>query len=250
MKIPSISPKLNKKDLLKYEKQGYYIYKNFIPKDVCKMLKNHAEKIYAEKPNYPITLNIHRKDELFFNIISNKNIVKLMQFFQQKDVDALTDQMIYKKRDSKYVNQAWTIHQDNSYPRADYGAYTILHLFLDDSTPKNGGLVFYEGSHVEPILKFHNRISHKEKREKSGKTRPGQTIIQSEAIRIKKNYKKVEINEKSGTLCVMHGHLVHESKPNKSKTMDRATYSMAYLNRGASIENVGKISKKIRIKLY
>ena len=184
MKISSISPKLSNKDMQDYEKNGYYIYRNFFSNDLCKKLKKHAEENYAEKPNYPITLNIHRKDELFFKVISDKNIVKLMKFFQKDDIDALTDQMIYKKRNSKYVNQAWTIHQDNSYPRANYGAYTILHLFLDDSTPENGGLVFYEGSHVEPILEFQNRVSHKEKKEKSGKTRPGQTIIESEALRI------------------------------------------------------------------
>lgn len=48
----------------------------------------------------------------------------------------------------------------------------------------------------------------------------------------------------------MHGHLVHESKPNNSKYKDRATYSMAYLNRNSKIKNDGKVSKKIRVRLY
>ncbi len=250
MQISSINPNLTSEDMKLYERQGYYIYRNFIPKNICKKIKDHAENNYAEKPNFPITLNIHRKDKIFYKVISDKNIVKLMKFFQKDEIDALTDQMIYKKRNSKYVNQAWTLHQDNSYPKADHGAYTILHLFLDDSTPSNGGLTFYEGSHVEPILDYKNRVSHKEKKQQSGKTRPGQTIVPSEAKRIRKIYKKIEINEESGTLCVMHGHLVHESKPNTSKTKDRATYSMAYLNRSSEILNEGKVSKKIRIKLY
>ena len=250
MEILSLEPKLSNKDMELYKAKGYYIFKNFIPKEICRKIKNHAERNYAEKPHYPITLNIHRKDKIFFKIISDKNIVKLMKFFQKDEVDALTDQMIYKKRNTKYVNQAWTLHQDNSYPKANQGAYTILHLFLDDSTPSNGGLIFYEGSHVEKILDYKNRVSHKEQKQQSGKTRPGQTIIPSEAKRIRSNYKKVEINEKSGTLCLMHGHLVHESKPNTSKIKDRATYSMAYLNRSSEILNEGKVSKKIRIKLY
>ena len=47
-----------------------------------------------------------------------------------------------KKKNSKYGSQSWTLHQDNSYPRAKYGTYVIVHLFLDDSTPTNGGLIF------------------------------------------------------------------------------------------------------------
>ena len=250
MKISSVAPVLKEKDMHLYNKQGYFIFRNFISSEICKKIKEHAEDNYAEKPDYPITLNIHRKDKLFFKIISDKNIIKIMRFFQGSDIDALTDQMIYKKRNSKYVNQAWTIHQDNSYPKADHGHYTILHLFLDDSTPDNGGLVFYEGSHVEPILDYKNRVSHKENKQRNGKTRPGQTLIPNEAKRIKEKYKKIEINEKSGTLCLMHGHLVHESKPNNSKSKDRATYSMAYLNRNSKIKNEGKVSKKVRVRLY
>ena len=76
-------------------------------------------------------------------------MVKIVNELQKSKVVALNDQMIYKKRKTAYAGQSWTIHQDNSYIRAPKNSYIIAHLFLDDSTPKNGGLIFWAGSHKE-----------------------------------------------------------------------------------------------------
>ncbi len=249
LKIKSKNIKLNKKSFDEYNLKGFYIIKNVLDKKICKKIKNYAEIKLAEKPKYPITLNVHRKDKVFYKIASDKNIVKSIKFFQKSKVDALNDQMIYKKKNSYYGKQSWTFHQDNAYPKAKYGSYVITHLFLDDSTPKNGGLIFFEGSHVEPILKYKIRTSHKEKKNKKGVTRPGATINNKDLERIRKNYKQVNIDAKSGSLCIMHGNLVHGSFPNKSKRMDRATYSVAYLNKGVKILDRGNKSKKIRTSL-
>lgn len=236
---------------LEYEKNGFFLISDLINKKICQNIKKYAEKNFAEKPNYPITLNIHRKDKIFLNIIQNKKFANIIRFFQKtKKIDALNDQMIYKKKNSIYGGQSWTYHQDNAYPKAKYGAYVILHFFLDDSTPKNGGLIFFKGSHKEKILPYSLRVSHKEKKNKKGITRPGRTINNTDMKRIKKTYEKVDLDAKSGSVCIMHSHLVHGSYPNVSKTKDRATYSMAYLNRGVKIKEVGKSSKKIRTQIY
>ena len=122
----------------------------------------------------------------------------------------------------------------------------IVHLFLDDSTPKNGGLVFYAGSHKEKLLNFKMRKSHKEKISKKGISRPGWTIVQDEVRRIK-NFKEIKIDGKSGSICFMHGHLVHSSMPNKSLVKDRATYSMAYLNKNAKFKGKALQAKKLEL---
>ena len=253
--MPKIDLKLKKKFSLSndkfnlYNEKGYFLINNLFSDKSCQKLKNHAETHYAEKPNFPITLNIHRKDKNFFNVITNKNLTKIVKFFQDSKIDALNDQMIYKKKNSKYGSQSWTYHQDNSYPRAKYGAYVIVHLFLDDSTPDNGGLIFFEGSHKEKLLKNSLRVSHKEKKNKKGLTRPGRTIDSKELKRVKKKYNQLNLNAKRGSICIMHSHLVHGSFPNLSKKKDRATYSMAYLNRGSRLKFSGIISKKIRTKI-
>lgn len=241
--------KLAKTQLQQYQRDGYYVINNFFSKSLCQRLKKYAEKNYGEPPKFPITLNIHRKDQIFLSVISNKDLVKIVNFFREGKVDALNDQMIYKKKNSLYGNQSWTYHQDNSYPRAKYGKYVIVHLFLDDSTPKNGGLIFFKGSHKEPLLDYQLRVSHKEKKNKKGITRPGRTINKKDLNRIFDTYQKIDLDVKSGSICIMHGHLVHGSYPNKSKTKDRGTYSMAFLNQGSRLKFSGKISKKIRTKV-
>ena len=249
IKISTKKIKLNKEALNEYNKKGFYIINNILSKKTCQKIKRYAERYHAEKPKFPINLNIHREDKVFFNIISNKNILDIVKFFQKSKVNALNDQMIYKKKNSFYGSQSWTLHQDNAYPKAKYGKYVIAHLFLDDSTPKNGGLIFYKGSHKEPILKYKIRVSHKEKKNKKGITRPGATINSKDLKRVKKSYEKIDIDVKSGSLCIMHGNLVHGSYPNKSKTKDRATYSMAYISKGTKIKDRGNKSKKIFVKL-
>ena len=97
IKIRSKKVKLNKKSFDEYNKNGYFIIKNILSKKTCQKIKKYAEKNLSEKPKYPISLNVHRNDRIFFNVISDKNIVKAVKFFQKSKVDALNDQMIYKK---------------------------------------------------------------------------------------------------------------------------------------------------------
>ena len=232
-----------------YKTNGYLLVRNFIKQKDAQKIKSYAVKNLAEKPDYPINLNVHRKEKLFGNIISNKNLVGIVKNLQKKPVVGLNDQMIYKKRNTAYSGQAWTVHQDNAYIKAPKNSYVIVHLFLDDSTPKNGGLVFWAKSHKEGILKCKVRKSHKEKIGKNGVSRPGWTILDKEIKRINKSYKKINIDGKSGWLCFMHGNLVHSSTPNKSRTKDRATYSMAFLNKNANFRNTGFNSVKKKFKL-
>ena len=250
-KILINSKKINLKtsDFKKYETDGFYLHKNFFSKKTAKELKEYAEKYYGEPPRFPITLNIHRKDKNFLKVITDKNLTKFVKFFQKSKIDALNDQMIYKKKGSTYAGQSWTYHQDNSYPRAKYGSYVIVHFFLDDSTPKNGGLIFFKGSHKEDLLPNKLRVSHKEKKNKNGVTRPGRTINKVDMERVKNTYEKIDVNASRGSICVMHSYLVHGSYPNNSKLKDRATYSMAYLNRGSRLKFSGLVSKKVRTKI-
>ena len=101
--MPNISLKLNRKYSLnkkkynQYQKDGFFIIPNLFTRKSCQLLKKYAVKYYAEKPNFPITLNIHRKDKNFFNVISHSVVVKITSFFQQNMIDALNDQMIYKR---------------------------------------------------------------------------------------------------------------------------------------------------------
>lgn len=248
MKIQSKLPKLNKKDFSFYKKNGFIVIKNFLNKKICKKIISYSLK-YAEKPDYPIYLNIHRKSKVFRKIISDKNLIKILKFFQNSPVQALNDQMIFKKRNSKYGMQSWTFHQDNAYVKAGYGKYVIVHLFLENCSKNNGGLVFFAGSHAEDLLAFKRRKSHREKKNKDGTTTPGFTIYDSEMKFIRNKYQKVDVKADSGSICIMHSNLVHGSYPNKSKTKDRELYAMAFISKNSKIGDYGRVSKKIPINV-
>ena len=248
MKIKSKLPKLNKKDFNFYNKNGFIIVKNFLNKKTCKKIINYSLR-YAEKPDYPIYLNIHRKSKVFYKIISDKKLIKILKFFQNSPVQPLNDQMIFKKRNTKYGMQSWTFHQDNAYVKADYGKYVIVHLFLENCSKSNGGLVFFAGSHAEDLLAFERRKSHREKRNKDGTTTPGFSIFNSEMKLIRNKYKKIDVKANSGSICIMHSNLVHGSYPNRSKIKDRELYAMAFISKNFKIRDYGRVSKKIPINI-
>ena len=102
---------------------------------------------------------------------------------------------------------------------------------------------FYHNILRIPMYVYGDKIS------KKGISRPGWTIKDNEIKKVKKKYKAIKIDGKSGSLCFMHGNLVHSSTPNKSKTKDRATDSMAFLNKNAKFRGKGFNSVKVKYKL-
>ena len=229
-----------------YLKNGYVIVENFFTKEKCDEIKKKSLK-FAELPNYPVVLNLHRKSDFFWKIISNTNLVNFLKYIQDSDIDAVNDQFLFKLPNTKYGKQSWTFHQDNSYPRAKKNSYIIVHLAVDESTKNNGGLIYLKGSHVEDVLDFESNKSWKEDVTKSGITRPGQTI-KNEAEMLNK-YEPIDIKFPKGAISLMHGNLIHGSHANLSKNKSRNQYSMCFMNRGVDFF-VGKSSPRIRAKLY
>ena len=229
-----------------YLENGYVIVENFITPEECDEIKKESLQ-FAELPNYPVVLNLHRRSDFFWKIISNSNLVKFLRYIQDSDIDAVNDQFLFKLPNTKYGKQSWTFHQDNSYPRAKKNSYIVVHLAVDESTKDNGGLIYLKGSHVEDILEFESNKSWKEDATKSGITRPGQTI-KSETEMLKK-YEAIDIEFPKGAISLMHGNLIHGSHANLSKNKSRNQYSMCFMNRGVDFF-VGKSSPRIRAKLY
>lgn len=229
-----------------YDKNGYVIIEDVFNLDECKKIKNNAHK-FIELPDYPVALNVHRRSDFFWKIISNKNIVNLIKYIQNSDIDAVNDQYLFKKANTKYRRQSWTFHQDNSYPKAKKNSYIIVHIAVDESKRDNGGLIYLEGSHVEEILDYQNNKSWKEDINEDGITRPGQTINYEKQML--KKYKIIDAFFPRGSISLMHGNLIHGSHPNMTKDKDRNQYSMCYMNRGVDFLK-GNSSPRIRSKLY
>jgi len=245
-----LAPEINQDKFPEYKKfyndHGYLVIENVFSNEDCFEFKANSEN-FSKEPDYPVSLNVHRESDFFFNIISNNQIVSLIKFLQDADIDAVNDQYLFKKANTKYGRQSWTLHQDNSYPKAKKDSYIICHVAIDRSEKENGGLIYLDGSHKEDIIDFKNNKSWKEESDLNGITRPGQTITNKDAMLEK--YTSIDMIFPKGSISIMHGNLIHGSHANLSPSNDRNQYSMAYMNRNVDFFP-GKMSPRIRKKLY
>lgn len=236
-KILDLEFKPNSDYIDEYEKNGYVIIENAFPSQIISEAKIQASP-FGAFPDYPVVLNIHSKVWMFGAIMLNKSLLTLMSKIHDGDVCGLNSQYLFKRPNTKYGRQSWQPHQDNAYPKAPHGHYTIVHLAIDPSSPVNGGLTFWRGSHVEPVLAYDYKQSWMEDADADGVTRPGWKIID-----IPDKYPLVNVDLKPGSICIMHGHLIHSSTPNMSSELSREQYSMGYCKLGSSFFS-GVTSKK------
>jgi ectoine hydroxylase-related dioxygenase (phytanoyl-CoA dioxygenase family) len=221
-----------------YDKNGYLLLERAVTPEACDALAALAQP-FGESPDYPVTLNIHRKRRAFGEFMMLAALREAVATLHGAPVCGLNSQYLFKRHGTKYGRQSWVPHQDNAYPQAEHGALSIVHLMIDDSGPENGGLVFWEGSHVEPILDYEWRKSWREDADEDDITRPGRQINN-----IPDKYEAINIEAPKGSLCFMHGNLVHGSAPNMSQSRNRQQYSMGFINQGSDFLR-GEVSIKM-----
>lgn len=224
-----------------YNTYGYCVVDGVMSNQKCDELLLEAEKFVAE--DHAVVLNIHRKSSVFLDIICHPVIVNIVRDVQAHPIVALNSQFLFKRCNTPYGKQSWTPHQECSYLQTKRGDYMVAHLSLSHSDPDNGGLIFYPRSHNEEILPFLNNKSWREDFDKDGISHPGLTIKD-----LPEKYRTVDMYIPKGSLCLMHGSLIHGSHPNRSADRSRPQYSMGYLNKGAEF-NPGKTSIKEVIEL-
>ena len=222
-----------------YDEFGYVIIPDLYNEEACETIKNVVEQ-FAEE-DFSVILNIHRRVDLFYEIMRDPVLIAIMKTIQRHKVVMLNDQFLFKKPQTVYGKQSWNPHQDNAYVRAPRGAYTQLHIFLDKSEKENGGLFYYPGSHNEDILPYEYVKSWKEDLDERGISHPGWKINE-----IPPQYERIDVTGPKGGICIQHGNLVHGSYPNLTQDRSREQLSLAYLNEGAVYQE-GSASTKIPI---
>lgn len=218
---------LKKEQIQFYDRNGFLVIPDVFDDEACETMKSLANQ--AAEEGYPVTLNIHRKIDLFFDIMKDPVLVATVKAVQRHMVVGLNSQYLYKRAGTSYARQSWTPHQDSAYINAKRGTYIQVHIFVDPQDKENGGLFYYAGSHREEILPYEYAKSWKEDFDESGISHPGWGIKE-----IPPQYKKIDIVGPKGGVCLQHGNVIHGSYPNLTENRSREQYSMAYLNEGAS----------------
>lgn len=223
-----------------YRSNGYLVIDDLITSDECDFLLKrillHANKEYAailnpdresflaaQDPLSPPEV-IRETARIFREYMKYPKTVSVVEALQGREVVGLMSQMLFKWAGTPYAAQAWNPHQDNNYPRNPNKQYITTNLFLLAADKENGSLYIYPGSHQEDLLEADPTISY---REPHGYN-PGNSV------RVPEKYKKVDLTFKKGSLLVLHGHAIHGSYANVSKTRSRPFYSCSYISKGES----------------
>lgn len=225
---------ITKKDVASYDRDGYLIVNDILSSKECgeylELFESHADK------NFSALMNLDREVPEIRAIMKLPKIVETIETLQRWQVDAVMSQFLFKKANTQYQHQAWSPHQDNSYPQVPYPGYITVNIFFEDADSENGCMYFYPGSHREPLLPYAPAESY---REQPG-TNPGNTVV------VPPEYESTDLIVKKGSMFVMNGHLIHGSYPNHSETRSRPLFSISYITNGVEFL-VGRNANRIRI---
>jgi len=240
MKVKINDIKLTKEQIKFYDDSGYLIVPGVLDGGMCEKIKDFAAGL--AEGDHSVLLNIHRKEDVFMQIVKSPIIVGIIKQVQKNKVVAMNDQYLYKKAGTPYAKQSWNPHQDSAYVNAKKETYMQIHFFLDAQEKENGGLYCFPGSHEEEILPYTYAKSWREEFDENGISHPGWKV------EVPPQYKQLDVVAPQGAIFLQHGNVIHGSHPNMSKNRSRQQYSIAYLNEGETIDK-GEASIKIPVQV-
>ena len=240
-----------------YHQNGYLVveglYSTEFTNKYLSAIRRHANKDFAaiinpdryetllemdERPKSDLTIEeIKETSELSLKVFKNKTIIKILRQLQNNDVVGLSTQMIFKEAYSAYAPQAWLPHQDNRYIDNKNGQYITTNWFMRESTPENGGIYVYPGSHKLPLLPAPDKKSYRE----NPNDNPGRECEIPDEFKDK----KIDLITKPSSVVFLHGNTIHGSYGNESNK-SRPWFSCCYITKGEKY-NIGRSSKRIEV---
>ncbi len=208
-----------------YHEHGFCIVKGVLTQAECSSYLREADAFAeSQKNKYANAMNPDRTNPAFAKLMRHKLIIAYLEAIQQTKISALQSMLFYRPPGSAGRD----LHQDNFYGQSEYGAYIGAWIPLEDTDRENGGLVAYPGSHREPLLPV---IEDEERR----KTNVGDfKNDRGLACMVPKGYEKVYLKNPAGSVMFIHGHIVHGSEDNLSKTRFRRVFTAHYIKKGFS----------------
>src|SRR3989344_54457 len=228
-----------------YRDNGFLVVEKLFSDKECdtilEILAKNADKDYSAMIQMHTDLPDKKDRDMVLGLMKDQRIVDILEQIQGTEIDGLMSQILFKWPGTPYADQAWSPHQDNSYPQAKGEAFITINLSLRDADKENGCLYIYKGSHKEGILPFSPRPSF---REKPG-TNPGNTVV----LPAKYKGKESTVYIRKGGMLILHGNVVHGSYPNLTKDRPRPIVQATYMNKGVEFIP-GKNAKRERVPLY
>ena len=204
---------------------GYMILENFVEPDICDKINSEIDRLVESK-----SLKFNKSNKLMFaykksplisGVAQKKELLDILSFVLDKEV--VLFQTINFIAGSEQKAHSDSIHM-TTYP---LGYLIATWLALEDTTPKNGPLFYYPGSHRLPYL-LNADFNEGESELTLGKKdyKDYEEKIEEE---IKgKGFSKTEFYAKKGDLFIWHANLLHGGSPIVDKQTTRKSMVMHY----------------------
>lgn len=192
--------------LKRYHEVGYHIEENIFTEDECaKLIEASKELENAKNQTFRPQMMPHRQHPIYLNAMKHPKIAKIMNLLIDGIAMGLQTELFYCKPGTR----GFSLHQDNFFVQAPFGAFASAWVALTDTYPEKGGLIVYPGSHKEGLLPV-RKLHLVEDTAQDPNANNEETVVPS-------NYKAIHASVPKGAALFIHGHVVHGSNPNQTQ---------------------------------
>lgn len=208
-----------------YNEFGFHVEKNVFDTAACELLIKESHGLKGAQANdFKPYMMPHRENETFLSALKNEKIAYLIGKFCGGVPAGLQTQLFYCRPGTR----GFSLHQDNFFVQAKFGAFVSAWIALVDTAPQNGGLIVYPGSHKEgllPVRKLNLNVD------------PNQDPnANNEESVVPEQYQATNLTIPRGAVLFIHGHVVHGSNPNKSDA-NRYVLLSTYIKSGETFRS-------------
>lgn len=224
------------KAMLSYLELGYHIEENIFTDEECQKLITAAHELEsAKQQTFRPQMMPHRHSEIYLQALRKPELAKIMNHLIAGTAMGLQTEFFYCKPGTR----GFSLHQDNFFVQAPYGAFASAWIALTDTYPEKGGLIVYPGSHKEGLLPVKKLDVEKDSAQDPNANNE-ETVVPDQ-------YQKIIASVPKGAALFIHGHLVHGSNPNQTQEW-RYVMLNTYIRKGEPFRP-GNYAKREAIEL-
>tara|TARA_B100000989_G_scaffold72938_4_gene51259 strand:+ start:2987 stop:3766 length:780 start_codon:yes stop_codon:yes gene_type:complete len=193
-----------------YKKNGYLIIRNVLTEKECIEYIEEAHRVSKGTVQEP---NLYRKSDKFLEMARDQRIMDYADSLLEWRMIPIGDIFFFAKSSEDGGEEGSSPHQDNSFQKAEWGAFVACGVYLDKANSDNGSLVVYPGTHwlgdakYKPVPNFEYGVK--------GEVLKANPIGNN--CEIPPGFDEYQIDMNRGDIIIFHGHLIHKAPKNRSK---------------------------------
>jgi ectoine hydroxylase-related dioxygenase (phytanoyl-CoA dioxygenase family) len=146
----------------------------------------------------------HRVNDIYLQAMRHPALVNIINRLVDGKAVGLQTELFYCKPGTR----GFSLHQDNFFVQAPFGAFASAWVALTDTYAEKGGLIVYPGTHKEGLLPV--------KKLEMAKDAAQDPNANNEETIVPEKYQVVNASVPKGAVLFIHGHVVHGSNPNQT----------------------------------